>query len=225
MNGQRIARLERVVRRRAGFTLGPISLALDAGVWTGLSGRSGAGKTTLLEILAGLDRADSGQVELFGQDATHASEGQLAALRRQGIGYVYQESRLIEHLSVWQNVSARLVPQGVPTRERRQRAVAALDALGIAQLSSRLPRAISGGERQRVAVARALVANPRLVLADEPTASVDGETGALILEQLTACRERGAALLVSSHDPSAHARADVHIALTRGALEKEAKRS
>lgn len=207
---------EGLVARRGGFSLGPLDLALRAGSWTALAGPSGAGKTTLLQLLAGLDVADGGRLVVDGVDLARASEAQRAALRRRAVGVVFQERFVIPHLTVAENVAVRLVPAGVPARERRRRAGDELMRLGLAGFEDRDVRSLSGGELQRVAVARACIAAPRLLLADEPTSSVDRDTAQLVLERFAALHAAGATLLVSAHDDSPLARADAVVALAQG---------
>jgi putative ABC transport system ATP-binding protein len=209
-------RLTGVVRRRGAFTLGPLDLALAPGSWTALSGPSGAGKTTLLNIIAGLDGVDDGRVEVCGASLGELDEARRTALRRASLGIVFQERLFVEHLSVAENVALRLVALGVPARERRERAAVELERLGLlAELDRGIPR-LSSGERQRVAVARAGITEPRLLLADEPTASVDEETGARVVEYLARLKEQGTTLLVSSHDGYTRAKADSSLVLAGG---------
>lgn len=207
-----------VVRRRGDFTLGPLDLALAPGTWTALAGPSGAGKTTLLNLIAGLDGADSGRVEVCGADLARLDEGGRTALRRGALGMVFQERLFIEHLTVGENVALRLIPLGVAARERRARAAAELERLGLLAALDRRVSTLSTGERQRAAVARAGIAAPRLLLADEPTASVDAETGARVVEYLSRLRMQGTTLLVSSHDEYAEALADARMTLHGGRL-------
>lgn len=207
-----------VARSRGLFRLGPLDLQVPAGAWATIRGPSGSGKTTLLQLAAGLERADSGRVMLSGEDLTDAPEGRLAALRRRVIGFVFQEPRFIAHLSVAENVALGLVPEGLAARERRARASAALERLGLADVAGRRPEQLSGGERQRVAIARATIHGPRLLLADEPTASVDEATGALVLAYLRELHARGATVLVSTHDPAASRYADLALQIQNGQL-------
>jgi putative ABC transport system ATP-binding protein len=224
-DGATLVRLEGVTRRypvSAGgatpFALAPTTLSIERGSFTALTGRSGAGKTTLLQLLAGLDRADAGRLWMFGRDVTAASEGELARLRRDRIGVVHQQPFFVDHLPLWQNVTLRLVPLGVGTRERRSRAAAALEEVELRGVLDRAPRGLSGGEQQRAAVARALIADPELLLADEPTASVDAQSGAAIAELLERRRAHGTTLVVATHDERLVARATSRRELVEGRL-------
>ena len=224
--GAPVAELDSVERRfrreESAFRLAPTTLTLARGEWVALVGRSGAGKTTLLHLLAGLDRPDRGRVALFGTDVTAASEAQIARIRREKIGIVHQEPLLLDHLPVWQNVSLRMVPIGVPAKERRDRAAALLATMemtGLIDLLDRRPRELSGGERQRVAIARALIGEPRLLVADEPTANLDGASVEPVVELLAALNRRGTTLIVSTHDPALAARAGRRIELVLGVVK------
>jgi putative ABC transport system ATP-binding protein len=195
-----------------------VSLDLAPGAITVLAGRSGSGKTTLLNLLAALDRPDEGSVRVLGHDLSSLSDGALADLRRTRLGLVYQRFHFVEHLPVWQNVGRRLVPAGVPARERRERARAILAELDVEFAIDRLPGQLSGGEQQRVALARALCASPDLVIADEPTSNVDAATGALLIERFTRLRASGTTLIVATHDPALLALADAHHVLEHGRI-------
>jgi putative ABC transport system ATP-binding protein len=211
-----VARARGLVRRLGGFTLGPLDFELAPGTWTALVGPSGAGKTTLLRLVAGLDVADEGTLRVLGSDQVGASEAARTRLRRRHIGVVFQERYVIEHLTVAENIAVRLVPLGVPERERRARAGVELALLGLAGFEDRRVTTLSGGELQRLAVARACIGAPSLLIADEPTASVDSATAALVLARLEALRATGATLLVSAHDAAARTPADALLTLAAG---------
>jgi putative ABC transport system ATP-binding protein len=217
-----IVRLEGVRRRFRGVTAlggeGGVDLAVRAGSWTVITGRSGAGKTTALQLLAGLDRPDAGRVWMFGRDVTRDSEGARSELRRRRLGIVAQECRFIDHLSVWQNVTCRLVPDGVSGAKRRARAAAVLETLGLERCLDRRPSRLSGGERQRVALARAIVARPDLLIADEPTSDVDAETGTAVIACLRTLRADGATIVCATHDPLVLAEADTRVTLEHGTV-------
>lgn len=223
-----VLRLEEATRhyRRPGggaaaagaFALAPTSLAIRRGSWTVFTGRSGAGKTTVLNLLAGLDRPDSGRVWLFGHDLTAGGEGALCEIRRTRMGIVYQQFRFIDHLPVWQNVTCRLVPEGVGARGRRRRARAVLAELELEDMLDRRPASLSGGEQQRAALARALVAGPEVLIADEPTSNVDADTGEAVVRCLRRRHEGGTTIVVSTHDPMILECADERYELAGGRL-------
>jgi putative ABC transport system ATP-binding protein len=186
-----------------------LSLRLAAGEYLAIMGESGVGKSTLLNLLAGLDRPDSGRVLLDGVDLSALDDDAATLLRRRAVGFVFQAFHVLPYLSVEQNVALPLDLLGIGRDERRRRALALLAAVGIETLAARLPRELSGGEVQRVAIARALVHGPRLVLADEPTGNLDprsaAQTLALLREQIKA--GAGAGILIT-HSRAAAETAD-----------------
>jgi len=176
-----------------------IDLSLRAGEYLAIMGESGVGKSTLLNLLAGLDRPDSGRVMLEGVELTELDDDAVTLLRRRHIGFVFQAFHVLPYLSVEQNVALPLELLGVSAAERDVRTGEMLRAVGIGELAQRLARDLSGGEVQRVAIARALVHRPRLVLADEPTGNLDprsaAQTLALLREQIK--RNAGAGILIT----------------------------
>lgn len=177
-----------------------ISLSLRPGETLVITGRSGVGKSTLLTLLGGLDTPDGGTVSIGGVDTGGLSQDGLAALRRKTIGIIFQNFNLLPSWSAVENVEAVLMHGDLEPSERRSRAVKWLERLGIGDRLDNLPAELSVGQQQRVAVARTLVHEPMLILADEPTGDVDPETGEEILSHLKAAvRERGASLLVVTH--------------------------
>ena len=162
-----------------------VDLALRPGEMLALTGPSGSGKSTILNIAGLIDRADSGDIRLQGQDVAALSEAQATRLRRDAIGFVFQGFNLVPVMSVFDNVDYPLFIAGVPVAQRRSRVMAMLDAVGLADHAAHRPDALSGGQRQRVAIARALVKRPALVIADEPTANLDSHTA----DQVLALRE------------------------------------
>ena len=179
-----------------------IDLVIHAGEFTAIAGPSGSGKTTLLNIIGGLDTPTSGRVIVAGRDLTQMSPSELADFRLHTLGFVFQSYNLIEVLSAYENTEFVLLLQGVPKEERRRRAMAILEEVGLAGLANRRPTQLSGGQQQRVAVARAIVAQPRLVLADEPTANLDSETATRLMKlMLELNRTYGVTFLFSTHDP------------------------
>jgi len=185
--------------RRPVTALDGVSLEIEAGGFAVLYGRSGSGKTTLLCLLGGLDRPTSGTVLLDGADVAARTRAERVALARD-IGFVFQGAPMIRRLPVWENVAAGLVPLGVPAGERLDRASAALERVELADKAGRRPETLSFGERQRVAVARALIHSPRLLLADEPTSNLDRESAAIVAGSLIAANAEGCTLVVATHD-------------------------
>jgi putative ABC transport system ATP-binding protein len=195
------------------------TLSLEAGAFAALAGPSGSGKTTLLNLLGLLDAPDSGSLLFEGRDVSGLAENERARLRREKLGFVFQAQQLVPVLSAEENVALALWIRGLPEAVCAARARTALAAVGLAGLESRRPDALSGGQRQRVAVARALVGEPVLILADEPTASVDSETAARLLDLFEEIhRARGVAFLFSSHDPRVIERAGRRIRLSDGRI-------
>jgi ABC-type lipoprotein export system ATPase subunit len=177
-----------------------VTLAVPAGSFTLLTGPSGSGKTTLLALLGGLERPTRGQVLFAGRDLGSCSGAELARLRRR-LGFVFQDFALIAGLPVWENVTYPLIPRGVARAERYQRAKELLSRFGLADRMLARPRELSGGEQQRVAVARALAGRPEVVLGDEPTSNLDADAGRAVIELLRQAHGDGLTVVVSSHDP------------------------
>lgn len=181
--------------------LDDLSLSIERGSFVALAGPSGSGKTTLLNIVGGLDVPDSGQVVVDGGALQDMTQSQLANLRLHKVGFVFQSYNLIPVLSAVENVEFVMLLQGVPSRERRERAMAILDDVGLESTYHRRPAELSGGQQQRVAVARAIVSGPSIVLADEPTANLDSKTGHGLLEMMKEMNERKEVTFIfSTHD-------------------------
>lgn len=179
-----------------------VDLELAAGQMAVVSGPSASGKTTLLGLIAGLDRPNSGSVELFGRLLAELSDAALALLRRRRIGVVFQDFKLLPGLSCWENVALPLVPTGTPAAARKRRATELLDRFGVAEAAQRSPEQLSGGQQQRVALARALVSEPALVLADEPTSQVDPESAETVLAALEEMVVQGKSVIITTHEPA-----------------------
>ncbi|NLC70459.1 MAG: ABC transporter ATP-binding protein [Desulfuromonadaceae bacterium] len=178
-----------------------IDLAIGKGEFVALAGPSGSGKTTLLNLIGGLDRPDEGEIHLQDQLINDMDQSRLAELRLRQIGFVFQAFNLIPVLSATENVEFILLLQGVEAGERRQRARAILDDVGLEGLYDRRPAELSGGQQQRVAVARAIVSDPAIVLADEPTANLDSTTGQGLLEMMKEMNEKKRVTFIfSTHD-------------------------
>jgi putative ABC transport system ATP-binding protein len=179
-----------------------VNFELDVGEFVVINGPSGSGKTTFLNLIACIDKPTSGEVFIEGQPTSQLSEGQLAELRKRKIGLVFQTFNLIPVLSAFENVEYPLLLLGIRRAERRRRVMALLEEVGLKDLANRRPDELSGGQRQRVAIARALVTNPKLVLADEPTANLDSETGKQVMAIMRRLNEEHhVAFLVVTHDP------------------------
>ena len=196
-----------------------VDLDIAPGELVALVGPSGSGKTTLLQLLGALDRASEGSVLFEGRDLAALGDGELADLRLNAFGYVFQQFNLIPTLTALENVEAKLAPVGVSSDELRDRSLALLEEVGLAERASHLPSHLSGGEQQRVAIARALVAEPRVILADEPTGNLDSQTGADVIDLLTGlATSHGATVIVATHDAELAARAPRRLAMRDGRL-------
>ena len=202
---------------RSVTALQDVDLEIDHGAVVGLAGPSGSGKSTALSVLGGLLVPSAGTVEVLGTDLTDRTAGERARFRRDRVGFVFQGFHLLPSLTARSNVALPLVQTGMRRAERRRRADALLEAVGIADRASHRPGALSGGEQQRVAIARALVTEPELVLADEPTGELDTETGGSVLDLLLETAGNRT-VIVASHDERALARADRVIQLRDGAV-------
>jgi len=185
-----------------------VNLIVEAGEFTAMAGPSGSGKSTLLNIIGGLDRPTSGRVEVDGREIDTMSNTELGLLRRERIGFIFQSYNLIPVLTALENAEYVLMLQGIPTVERRNRVREVLKEVGLEGLENRYPRQLSGGQQQRVAIARAVVSEPALVLADEPTANVDSETGKSLLDLMRRLNEeKGVTFFFSTHEEAVMKRA------------------
>jgi len=196
-----------------------IDLAVERGEILAILGPSGSGKSTLLHCLAGILPADGGSVTFDGRRIDQLTEAERSALRRSAFGFVFQFGQLLPELPALENVSLPLLLDGVGRREANERSRDALASFGVAALADALPGAMSGGEAQRVAVARALVARPRVVFADEPTGSLDSHNGERVMERFTdLVREAGTTLVVITHEPRVAAYADREVIVRDGLI-------
>ena len=197
-----------------------IDLDVAAGEAVGIVGPSGSGKTSLLMVLAGLERASSGSVRLGGREITGLDEDDLARLRREGVGIVFQAFHLISTMNALENVAVPMELAG--RRDAGARAAAALGAVGLGHRLTHLPGQLSGGEQQRVALARAFASRPRLLLADEPTGNLDQATGEAVMDLLFELRAKsGATLLLITHDPHLAARCSRRVQIADGRVQAD----
>lgn len=200
-----------------------VSFSVPAGSFSAIIGKSGSGKSTLLGVVSGLEKADAGRIVVQGQDLSRLDEAHMADLRRRAIGIVFQSFNLIPSLSALENT---LLPsffdKTTPVAARHRRAVGLLAQVGLGDRMHHRPSELSGGEQQRVAMARALVNEPSILLADEPTGNLDVETGAAILELLLdMSRAHATTLVVVTHDPDIAAKADTIIEMKDGRIQHD----
>jgi putative ABC transport system ATP-binding protein len=198
-----------------------IDLRIDAGEFVSIMGPSGSGKTTLMEILGCLSRPTSGSYRLNGRGVEEIDPDALARLRGEEIGFIFQSFNLLPRLTLVENVELPLAYRGVGRRERRKRAREALDRVGLGHRWRHLPNEVSGGEGQRVAVARAFVNDPSLMLADEPTGNLDTKTGDEILALLRAAHGEGGTVVVVTHDPRIGGQAPRQLKIRDGQIESD----
>src|SRR5271165_5286140 len=196
-----------------------VSLSITAGEFAATAGPSGSGKTTLLNIIGGLDRADTGEIWVAGQNLQILSPSEMALLRLQRIGFVFQTYNLLPVLTALENAEFTLLLQGMPAHKRREKVEKLFLEIGLAGLEDRRPAELSGGQQQRVAVARAMVTEPALILADEPTANLDSATAISLLDVMEHLnRVTGTTFIFSTHDPQVMERAHRLIRLRDGQI-------
>jgi putative ABC transport system ATP-binding protein len=197
-----------------------VNLSLERGTFSSIMGRSGSGKTTLLHLLSALEAPTSGSISFEGREISSLNEDQLALWRREHIGLVFQAFHLIPTLSALENVAFPLYPMKVSAEDRREKARARLEQVGLGHRLEHRPSRLSGGEQQRVAIARALINHPTLILADEPTGNLDKKSGEEILDIFARLnREEGVAVIVVTHDSEVAAIAKHSFTMVDGKLE------
>jgi putative ABC transport system ATP-binding protein len=200
-----------------------LDLEIPKGDFLALMGPSGSGKSTLLNLIGGLDRPTAGTIEVAGQRTDTMSEGELGRWRAHHVGFIFQMYNLLPVLSAQRNVELPLLLTKLSSSERRKRAEAALSLVGLSDRAKHKPRELSGGQEQRVGIARAIVSDPTLLLCDEPTGDLDRKAGDEILDLLQALNERqGKTIIMVTHDPHAAARAKHILHLEKGKLEHQA---
>jgi len=199
--------------------LSNLELDVDAGEFLALMGPSGSGKTTLLNLIGGLDKADSGQIEVAGKRLDGMSSGQLAKWRARNVGFIFQFYNLLPVLNAERNVEVPLLLTKLSAKQRRNNVAAALELVGLADRARHKPSELSGGQQQRVAIARALVSDPALLVCDEPTGDLDRETSESVLELLQLLnREHGKTVIMVTHDPRAAEYASRTLHMDKGEL-------
>ena len=196
-----------------------IDLEIEPGQFVGIVGKSGSGKSTLLNMVAGIDRPSAGSVAVAGTEIQSLSENKLAAWRGRNVGFVFQFFQLLPTLTAAENVMLPMdFSKGVPLRERRKRALALLERVGVGVQADKLPATLSGGEQQRVAIARALANEPPLVLADEPTGNLDSVTATAILDLFRDMANRGTTVVIATHEADIARVIDRRIEISDGTL-------
>ena len=199
--------------------LNGISLSIGKGEYVSVMGPSGSGKSTLLNIMALLDRPSSGSYLLNGMDVTQRSDDELARIRRENIGFVFQFFHLIPRLTAAENVEMPMILAGINAKERKQRVEAALIAVNLEDRMHHKPSQLSGGQLQRVAIARAMIMQPEVLLADEPTGNLDSKSGLEIIALLEDLNRQGVTLIIITHDQALGARASRRIRIVDGQIE------
>jgi len=201
-----------------------VDLRIERGEFVVVAGPSGSGKTTLLQLLGTLDRPSAGTLKFEGRDTSRLSDSELADLRQKTLGFIFQQFNLIPTLTARQNVEAALAPSGMPSDERRARARALLDRVGLADRVDHLPSQLSGGEQQRVAIARALANGPDVLLADEPTGNLDSATSQEIIDLLRRLsRTEGLSIVLVTHDPAIAGGADRVLRMSDGRVVEDSR--
>jgi putative ABC transport system ATP-binding protein len=198
-----------------------VDMVIRRGELVAIVGPSGSGKSTLLNLMGTLDRPTSGNVIVDGHDVSSMSDAALSALRARTIGFVFQQFFLLPGMTAVDNVADGMLYSGRPPRQRRARAVEALERVGLGHRLTHSPEKLSGGEQQRVAIARALVGGPAVILADEPTGNLDSVSSDAIVDLLHVLHDDGATIVVITHDPEIAARLPRHIAVRDGRIESD----
>ena len=201
------------------YALNNINLTINKGEYVSIMGPSGSGKSTLLNVIALLDQPSSGKYILNGQDVTQLNDDQLARVRRENIGFVFQFFHLIPRLTAAENIEIPMVLAGIAVKERKQRIAEALAAVNLEQRATHRPDQLSGGQMQRVAIARAMIMRPEILLADEPTGNLDSKTGQEIIALLEKLNQQQVTLITITHDQAIGDRAQRCIHLIDGQIK------
>lgn len=201
-----------------------VTLSIKPGEYAAIVGPSGSGKSTLMHMLGCLDTPTSGSYRLNGRNVAALSPAELAQVRGEEIGFVFQGFQLLPRLSAIENVALPLLLSGTPAKERMQRAKALLESVGLSERLHHAPTQLSGGQQQRVAIARALIRNPAVLLADEPTGNLDGEATADVLALLEELHRSGRTVVLITHDAQVAARAQRQLHIARGAIVHDSAR-
>ncbi|WP_144483892.1 ABC transporter ATP-binding protein [Bacillus pumilus] len=188
------------VAQEAFDVLSDIDLVIEKGEYMSIMGPSGSGKSTLMNIIGCLDRPTTGQYHFQGRELSAAKDQDLAVIRNQFIGFVFQQFHLLPRLNARRNVELPMIYAGISQKERKERAEMALEKVGLADRMKHMPSELSGGQKQRVAIARAIVNKPQLILADEPTGALDSKTSFSIMEQFTKLNEEGTTIVLVTHE-------------------------
>ncbi len=196
--------------------LNNINIQIGKGEFVAVMGPSGCGKSTLLNVVGMIDSPSGGEYYFDGEEVGHRSENELVDLRKQNIGFIFQNFNLIDDLSVHENVDLPLLYLGIPKKERRERVDKALELVGLESRARHKPLELSGGQQQRVAVARSVVGDPKLILADEPTGNLDTKNGDDVMNMLKMLKNKGVTILMVTHSPEHGARADRIIEMLDG---------
>lgn len=198
-----------------------IDLKVGEGEFVCISGRSGSGKSTLLSLLAGLESPTDGEVKLLGEHLEAMNERERGRFRREHIGFIFQSYNLLPQFNAWENVAVPLEIRGIPLQERKEKAMEALEMVGLLDHAEHRPTELSGGQQQRISIARAIITRPGIIFADEPTGNLDSRTGNEIMDLLTGLfRQWGATFLVVSHDEDMNRYTDREVRLKDGKIEK-----
>lgn len=198
--------------------LNGVSLSVQAGEYVSVMGPSGSGKSTLLNIIALLDQPSRGSYSLNGQDVTRLSDDELARIRRDNIGFVFQFFHLIPRLTAAENIEVPMILAGIDAKQRKQKVGQALASVNLLDRAEHKPNQLSGGQLQRIAIARAMVMQPAILLADEPTGNLDSKSGTEIIELLEQLNKQGVTLVIITHDNRLGERADKRIRIVDGVI-------